>query len=156
MRHLWESFAVLLVLSGANSNLQIPSAKDSEVLDQVREAAFRHYMPTGKNGYNQTVVCLQADKELSDQFLKRLTLAKAKVVRVSDCDVDASVGVHLKGQKEQGVLITIEGMKWLSGTEAEVKGSQYWDGLAANFSTLRVVYRKGRWVVKSEKITAVS
>jgi hypothetical protein len=145
----------LFLASGVATHAQAPFAKDSAVVDSVREAAFRHYMPREGSKYEEKVVCLSADKELSEEFVQRLSLRTAKVVRAAECVVDGT-GVHLKTTKEFGVLTSVESVKWLSGGEAEVKGGNYWSGMGATYSTLRIVYKKGKWVVKSEVITGVS
>ena len=147
------SFSFLFL---ATSTAQVPFARDSKVLDQVLETAFRHYMPKDGSVYLGKVVCLKADKELSDEFLKRFTLKAAKVVRASECTVDMAEGVQLKKTGEHGVATSIFSVEWISGSEAEVKGGNYWSGLGSTYSTLRIVYKQGKWFVKSETITGVS
>jgi hypothetical protein len=145
----------LFLASGITTHAQAPFAKDSDALDKVREAAFRHYMPKEGSKYEERVVCLSADKELSDEFVQRLSLRTAKVVRAAECLVDTT-GVQLKTTKEFGVLTSVQSVKWLSGGEAKVEGGNDWSGIGATYSTLRIVYKKGKWVVKSEVITGVS
>lgn len=157
MKEILTGVAGFLLLSSIGSAAQIPSAKDLEVLDQVREAAFRHYIPTDKGRYTEKLICLQADKELSDQFLERLSFKGTVVVRSSECDVDGFRGVRLKRNPQaRGVLTTIEDVRWISSREAEVKGGNYWSGIGATYNTLRIAYKKGKWVVKSEISTGVS
>ncbi|HEY6943575.1 MAG TPA: hypothetical protein VI431_00440 [Candidatus Acidoferrum sp.] len=144
-----------LALVAIPSIAQAPFAKDSPVLDDVRATAFRHYMPKEGSNIREKVVCFAADKELSDEFLGRFSLKSVKIVRASECEVGV-FGVRLKGTRDFGVLTSIESVTWISGTEAEVRGGNYWSGWGATYSTLRIVYRKGKWVTKSETITGVS
>lgn len=155
MTRIGAAFSALALVA-IPSIAQAPFAKDSPALDDVRATAFRHYMPKEGSNYSERVVCLAADKELSDEFLRRFSLKSVKIVRASDCDVDAAFGVHLKGTRDSGVLTSIESVTWISGREAEVRGGNYWSGLGATHCTLRIVYRKGKWVIKSETITGVS
>jgi hypothetical protein len=113
-------------------------------------------MPKDSSKYEEKVVCLAADKELSDDFLRRFSLKSAKVVRASECVVDPVWGVRLRGTQDHGVLTSLESVVWISGDEADVKGGNYWSGIGATYSTLRIVYKKGKWIVKSETITGVS
>jgi hypothetical protein len=113
-------------------------------------------MPRDGTVYPEKVVCLKADKELSNEFLQRLTLKAAKVVRASECTVDMAEGVQLRKTGEHGVETSIFSVEWISGSEAEVKGGNYWSGIGATYSTLRIAYKQGKWFVKSETITGVS
>ena len=155
MRRLLFTISLSFTLL-ASSSAQVPFAKDSKVLDQVRETAFRHYMPRDGTVYPEKVVCLKADKELSDEFLQRLTLKAAKVVRASECTVDGAYGVQLRRTGEHGVATSIFSIEWINGSEAEVKGGNYWSGIGATYSTLRIVYKQGKWFVKSQTITGIS
>lgn len=137
---------------------QAPFLQDSLVADEVREAALRHYMPNDDREHEEKVVCVSADKTLSDEFLRRLALKTARVVRSTECTVDAASGVRFKGSSEYGVLTSITSIRWLSGTEVEVEGGNYWSGFGATYSRLRIAYKSKsrKWVVKSEVITGVS
>jgi hypothetical protein len=49
-----------------------------------------------------------------------------------------------------------EKIEWISGNEAEAKVKAFSDGIAANCNKLRMVFRPGSWVVKTDKLTGVS
>ena len=54
------------------------------------------------------------------------------------------------------MLMSVLSIKWISGIKAEAKVEAFSDGIAANWNTLRLVYKGGRWNVKSDKVDGVS
>jgi len=51
--------------------------------------------------------------------------------------------------------MTVMSIEWISGQEeAEAKVGAFSDGIAANWNILRIVFKEGRWIVKSDKLDA--
>jgi hypothetical protein len=103
------------------------------------------------------VFCIQAERPLPESFLRRFSSNKPHVVWASDCELTGPMnGVKQRKTGERGVRMTVMSIEWVSGQEAEAKVSAFSDGIAANWNILRVVFKEGRWIVKSDKPDGVS
>jgi hypothetical protein len=47
-------------------------------------------------------------------------------------------------------------IEWISRNEAQARVEAFSDGIAANWNTLRIVFRAGSWAVKTGKLSGVS
>jgi hypothetical protein len=66
------------------------------------------------------------------------------------------MSVREKSSGDSGVRMSIEKIERISGNEADAKVEAFSHGIAANCNTLRIVFRAGSWVVKTDKLTGVS
>ncbi|HEY1424434.1 MAG TPA: hypothetical protein VGF20_13335 [Candidatus Acidoferrum sp.] len=136
---------------------QAPFADESTVKTELREAIFRYMFARYNYGPYVKVFCIQPERPQPENFLRRFSGNKIRVVWASDCELDAPMnGIREKKTGDHGMRMTVTSIQWITGSEAEAKVEAFSDGIAANWNTLRIVLKSGRWVVKSDKIDAVS
>jgi hypothetical protein len=63
------------------------------------------------------------------------------------------MSVREKSSGDSGVRLSIARIARISGNEAEAKLQAFSDGTA---NTLRIVFRAGSWIVKTDQLTGVS
>ncbi len=156
---LFMTLVFLIIFSFPfNSYSQAPFAEESPAKTDLREAVFRYMFGHYNYGPDVKVFCIQPERPLPESFLLRFSgNNKPRVVWVSDCELTGAVnGVKQKKTGERGVRMTVMSIEWIGGQEAEAKVSAFSDGIAANWNVLRVVFREGRWIVKSDKLDGVS
>jgi hypothetical protein len=109
-------------------------------------------------GLNVKLFCIEPERPLPDKFLRRFSGNKIRVVWASDCELSSVSmnGVREKKTGQQGLRMTVTSIRWITRSEAEAKVEAFSDGIAANWNTLRVVLKSGRWVVESDETDAVS
>jgi hypothetical protein len=132
-------------------------AEESPTKTDLREAVFRYMFEHYNYGRDVKVFCIQPERPLPESFLLRFSGNRPRVVWVSDCELTGAMnGVKQKKTGERGVRMSVMSIEWIGGQEAEVKVSAFSDGIAANWNILRVVFKEGRWVIKSDKPNGVS
>ena len=135
---------------------QVPFAEESAVKINLREAVFRYMFTHYNYGSYVKVYCIEAERPLPENFLSRFAGNQTPVVWSSDCVSDAVFGVKEKKTGKQGIRMSIQGILWNRGDEAEVKVEAYSDGLAANWNNLTMVFSAGKWSVKKDELTGQS
>ncbi len=155
-RHL--ILILLLYLSFAPSlSSQSPFADESPVKVNLREAVFRYMFQHYNYGSYVKVFCIQPERPQPERFLLRFANVKPHVVWASDCELAGPMnGVKYKKTGESGMRMTLVTVQWISGGEAEARVEAFSDGIAANWNILRIVFKDGRWIVKSDKLDGVS
>jgi hypothetical protein len=149
----------LLCLSlASNVFSQFPFSPESPTKTDLREAIFRYMFERYNYGKDVKVFCIQPERPLPESFLRRFSGNKPHVVCVSDCELTGPMnGVKQKKTGERGIRMTVMTIEWISGQEeAEAKVGAFSDGIAANWNILRIVFKEGRWIVKSDKLDGVS
>jgi hypothetical protein len=136
---------------------QAPFADESPEKSNLREAIFRYMFEHYNYASHVKVFCIQPEQPQPEGFLLRLAGSKHRVVWASDCELTGPMkAVKEKKTGESGMRMTVISIRWIGGQEAEAKVEAFSDGIAANWNTLRIVLKEGRWFVKSDKIDAVS
>jgi hypothetical protein len=54
------------------------------------------------------------------------------------------------------MLLTIIDIQSIRGDEAKVKVEAFSDGIAANWNSLRIIFKEGHWKVVKDKVDGVS
>jgi hypothetical protein len=136
---------------------QIPFADESPEKSNLREAIFRYMFEHYNYGSEVKVFCIQPEQPQPEKFLFRFANSKPPVVWASDCQLAGPMNaVKQRNTGESGIRMTVLSIRWISGQEAEAKVEAFSDGIAANWNTLRLVFKEGRWIVKNDKVDAVS
>jgi hypothetical protein len=149
---------LLIILSlPFNSYSQAPFADESPVKTDLREAVFRYMFDHYNYGRYVKVYCIAAERPVPDAFIQRCSQIKPHVVGAFDCDRSAPMSsVRNKKTGETGMLLTIIDIQSIRGDEAKVKVEAFSDGIAANWNTLRIIFKEGHWKVVKDKVDGVS
>jgi hypothetical protein len=136
---------------------QAPFADESPEKSNLREVIFRYMFEHYNYGSYVKVFCIQPEQPQPERFLLRFADSRPRVVWASDCEPTGPMNA-LKKKKtgESGMRMTVISIRWIGGQEAEAKVEAFSDGIAANWNTLRILFKEGRWIVKSDKVDAVS
>ena len=138
-------------------NAQAPFAEESKAKTDLREAIFRYMFAHYNYGPYVKVLCIEPEGPQPESFLARFAGHNPRVVWSSECDTTGSMnGIRHKKTGESGMRMSVLSIKWISGVEAEAKVEAFSDGIAANWNTLRLVYKDGHWNVKSDRVDGVS
>lgn len=154
-RRICTLFLCLLFVPSISA--QAPLADESPEKSNLREAIFRYMFEHYNYGSYVKVFCIQPEQPQPERFLLRFGDSKPRVVWASDCELTGPMNaVKQKKTGESGMRMTVISIRWIGGQEAEAKVEAFSDGIAANWNTLRIVFKEGRWSVKSDKVDAVS
>jgi hypothetical protein len=136
---------------------QAPFADESPEKSNLREAIFRYMFEHYNYGSYVKVFCIQPEQPQPEKFLLRFANSKPGVVWASDCELAGPMNaVKQKNTGQSGMRMAIMSIRWICGEKAEAKVEAFSDGIAANWNTLRIVFKDGGWIVKSDKLDAVS
>jgi hypothetical protein len=136
---------------------QVPFADESPAKANLREAVFRYMFVHYNYGPYVKVFCIEPERPQPEKFLLRFADIKPHVVWASDCDLTGPMnGIKYKKTGERGARMTLKSLEWIAGGEAEATVEAFSDGIAANWNTLRLVLKEGRWIVKSDRNDGVS
>lgn len=159
MRSLRRATLLIFVLAYAACAVhsQAPFADESKDKANLPEAIFRYMFVQYNYGPYVKVLCIQPERPLPEEFLSRFVDHKPRVVWSSECAATGAMNsVRHKKTGESGMVMSVLSIEWINGSEAEAKVEAFSDGLAANWNTLRMIYKRGRWTVKSDKLDGVS
>jgi hypothetical protein len=159
MNSVRRCVSILLLCSSFVSivSAQAPFAEDSPEKSNLREAIFRYMFEHYNYGPYVKVFCIQPEQPQPERFLLRFADSKPQVVWASDCELTGPMNaVKQKKTAESGMRMTVISIRWIGGQEAEARVEAFSDGIAANWNTLRIVFKEGRWIVKSDKVDGVS
>jgi len=160
----------LLVVDSAGTWLVMLDIKrgaetNAAEMDDIMEAVIRHeideYLSSLRAYPNHRPRChflsLRGKKDPSDAFVKRFANCGAAVKKFSQCHVTEDRGlVEDNLTHEGGFIFTIESIKRVSPTEAEVESNAYGAPLAGSGYRDRVVRKGGKWVVAERKMLWIS
>lgn len=129
--------------------------------NDIREAVFRYQFRHNASilGQKAAVYCLSIGEngaDPSDEFMRRFTGLKQRVRKVSECNIDSYSGVVEKRTGKRGLLLGARDIKWISGTEVQVAGGYFEDGLSATHNTYTLRKTQGKWRVTDDWITRLS
>jgi hypothetical protein len=148
---------LLFVSCVPNLSSQVPFADESPSKPNLREAVFRYMFAHYNYGPSVKVFCIEPERPQLEKFLLRFADIKPHVVWVSDCDLTGPMnGIKCKKTGERGMRMTLKSIQWIGGGEAEASVEAFSDGIAANWNILRLVFKEGRWIVKSDRNDGVS
>ena len=154
--HLTVLFLVLLFCP-LKSYSQAPFADESPAKTDLREAIFRYMFDHYNYGPYVKVYCIAAERPVPDAVIQRFSQIKPHVVWAFDCDNSGPMnGIRNKKTGEAGMAMTIIDIQWIRGDEANVKVEAFSDGIAANWNSLRMVFKTGHWKVVKDKVEGVS
>ena len=138
--------------------------KRHEQEDAVREAVFRyqftnnaaHGPATAEKKIEAYYLSIgEKDADPADAFMNRFAGNKPPVRKVSECSM-AKMRVTDKQTGKRGLIFRVSLIKWISDTEAEVKGGYYEDGLSASGNTYRVKKKGGTWQITKDTMDWIS
>jgi ankyrin repeat protein len=163
--HRPDIFA-LLQARGAklNRSLQLAQAASTAVIEDIEEATFRHQFAKNASGQQSATGAyfLSIQDKLgkavdpSTEFLQRFAGNKPRVAPVSQCKASPEKGVQDTKTGEQGLIFSIESLRWKSETEVEVDGGYYEAGLSASGNTYTLQKKNGKWVVVKDVMHWIS
>jgi hypothetical protein len=154
-RHICTLFLCLSFVPSISA--QAPFADESPEKSDLREAIFRYMFEHYNYGSYVKVFCIQPEQPQPEKFLLRFADSKPLVVWASDCELTGPMNaVKQKKTGESGMRMSILTIHWISEREAEADIEAFSDGIASNQNTLRVVFKEGHWIVKSDKLNSVS
>jgi len=139
-------------------------SKRHEQEDAVREAVFRyqftnnaaHGPATAEKMIETYYLSIgEKDGDPSVALMKRFAGHKPSVRKVSECST-AKMRVTDKQTGKLGLIFRVRSIKWISDTEAEVKGGYYEDGRSASGNTYRVRRKGGIWQITKDKMDWIS
>jgi hypothetical protein len=136
---------------------QAPFAEESPIKTDLREAIFHYMLKTYNYGAHVKVYCIQPERILPERFLQRFSAEKIPVVWATDCDYGGPMNsIREKKTGKPGMLMAILSLRMIRGDQAEAEVEAFSDGIAANWNTLRLTREESKWIVKVDKLTAVS
>jgi hypothetical protein len=144
--------AVLFVLS---ANSQTTLNADSSHTEDVCETAFRYFLTHGDT-LGAKAICISTAIPLPSNFISRFANSIPHVAWSIECASNFWAGIKYIKTNEPAVLVKIVSIRWVSGKEAEVNGGSVWGDFVRPPSTVRIVEKNGRWIVKSDKADGVS
>ncbi|MGH9722523.1 MAG: hypothetical protein ACRD8O_20115 [Bryobacteraceae bacterium] len=77
-------------------------------------------------------------------------------VREVSASIVAEVGVRGRNTGEIGLLFTAAGIKWISRSEAQVKGGYYEAELSSSGNTYTVRKQNGKWKVTHDRLHSIA
>jgi hypothetical protein len=128
---------------------------ESSRTEDVCETAFRYFF-THDGTSGAKAICISTATPLSSNFTSRLANIIPHVAWSIECTSDRWAGIKYIKTNEPAVLVKIVSIRWVSGKEAEVSGGSVSGDFLRPPSTIRIVEKNGRWIVKSDKVDGVS
>ncbi len=118
--------------------------------EDIAEAVFRQQFEHNASGLQKTAekycLSLPGDRSPSADFLKRFEGTRPPVVAASQCDRKA--GTHL--------FFRINNINWREDGEVWVRGGYYEGNLSSSLELFQVVQKNGKWIVKGQRMEAIS
>ena len=155
--HEPEVFALLRAYGAKLSrNLELAQAASHAEIEDIREATFRHQFGMNASGQQTSAkvyfLSITDDKtgksiDPSAAFLKRFAGNQPRVGGVSECKASAEKGVLDIKTGEQGLIFSVDTIRWISETKVAVGGGSYEAGLSASGNTYMLEKKDGKWVV---------
>lgn len=147
----------LIGLLGCASNTPPPSPAVSEpspsqavAEEDIAEAVFRQQFEHNASGLQKSAekycLSLPGDRSPSAEFLKRFEGTRPPVVAASECA--RKTGTHL--------FFRINNFNWRGDNEVWVRGGYYEGNLSSSLELFQVVREKGKWIVKGQRMEAIS
>jgi len=155
MKHKRFLALCLGVLFVSPAKSQTPVDMDSRRTEDVCEAALRYFFAHHAAAHAKAI-CISTTAPLPLSFIDRFADHIPPVVWSVECTSDLWTGIKYMKTKEPAVLIKITSIRWVSGKEAEVKGSSPVGDFVRPPITISVIERNGRWLVKRDKDGGVS
>jgi len=164
MRFFVVAAIVLAAFSRVEAAKEKPTPEGTLRLSQendIREAVFRYQFHHNSSiqGQRAAVYCLSVGEKNADPpdaFMKKFAGFKPPVRKVSECSIDNYRGVVEKRTGRHGLVFRVRSIKWISGTEVEVDGGYFEDGLSASGDTYTVQRLQRGWKVSKLKINWLS
>jgi len=160
-----KALLIGVLIAAALATLYTPSSLSRwRTEDDIREAVFRYQMQHigadmrhKADAYYLSVTTFWFDWSPSDGFLSRFMNQKPPVMPVSQCTAEAD-GVKNKTRwwQNEGLILSVGSVKWISDREAEVEGGYFEHGTSASGNIYRVIKRHGRWVVVHDRLIWIS
>lgn len=125
--------------------------------DDIREAVFRYQMrcfaQEKPDVFFLSVTTFGFDRSPSSSFLRRF---KSPISAFSECTQVGAETVRRAGTFEEGLILRVGRVKWLSASETEVAGGYYQNGTSASGNVYRLAKQQERWVVVGDKLIWIS
>lgn len=121
----------------------------------MREAVFRYLFEDDGCGCASVVSVYflsfgsskMTDADPPSQFMTRFRGHELQVRPVSQSTSDVARGVCDKETGERGIILRVGRVVWMSGTEIQVRGGYYSNGVSAATSLYQATLEDGRWEV---------
>jgi hypothetical protein len=143
--------------------------------DDIREAVFRYQFEHNASEQQQSAkayfLSLSNDllpgspmpgpipakgRDPDDAFVKRFQGHKPPVKKISQSTISPFEGVKDRETGEEGLIFWVTHIRWKKDTEVEVDGGYYEGGRSSSINLYRVVREGDRWVVKEDRLIAIS
>ncbi|MBW8879400.1 MAG: hypothetical protein JF614_31080 [Acidobacteria bacterium] len=117
---------------------------------EIFEAVFRYQFDHNASGIQKKAekFCLELPGERSPDavFLRRFEGNQPPVLSAEQCERKSGKSLYFRIAK----------LQWIKDDEVWVRGG-YWEGnLSSSLESYRVVFENGKWVVKGERMHAIS
>jgi len=146
--------AVYALLLFVSTSLGVQATDRSGQEDGIRDATFRFEIqrlsvhPPKVYFLRVYDVSLHKDVDPSDAFMKRFAANEPRVAKASESTSFSGGTVRDKITGDEGILLTLKPIKWLTGDEVELTGIDEGDGSGETNYLLKK--KDGKWaVVKS-------
>ena len=157
-----KNLAILVLVSAlggcaANANATDPMASGSTASpsraaaeEEITEAIFRrqfdHNASALQKNAEKYCLSLPGDKAPSAELLKRFEGNRPPVVAASQCD----------RQSGKNLFFRINKLDWRKDDEVWVRGGYYEGNLSSSIELYQVVRENGKWIVKGQRMEAIS
>ncbi len=178
-RGLISFCSIILLLNAIGYSTQIVAQESKPAQeDDIREAVLRFQMQNWiresdkdeaaakdqsekeiAHALNFEVFFVSTDKEdPSDEFVKRFHDIPRTVKKGSSAEISKAMRMPIvdKETQKRGIIFSIGNIHWLGKSHVKVKGGYHCDGLCGAGYTFDVLFEKGKWIVKKQRMNWIS
>lgn len=151
--------ALLVLLGGCAANPtnptdsgsgSTPSPSRAAAEEEIAEAVFRRQFDHNASGLQKSAekycLSLPGDRMPSAEFLKRFEGNQPPVLAADQCDRKSG----------KNLFFRINAFNWREDGEVWVRGGYYEGNLSSSLELYQVVNKNGKWVVKGQRMEAIS
>ena len=122
------------------------AAAEEEIAEAVFRQQFDHNASALQKNAEKYCLSLPGDKMPSAELLKRFEGNKPPVVAADQCDRKSG----------KNLFFRINNFNWRGDREVWVRGGYYEGNLSSSLELYQVVNENGKWVVKGQRMEAIS
>lgn len=122
------------------------AAAEEEIAEAVFRQQFEHNASALQKNAEKYCLSLPGDKAPSAEFLKRFEGNRPPVAAAGQCD----------RQSGKNLFFRINKFDWRKDDEVWVRGGYYEGNLSSSIELYQVVRENGKWVVKGQRMEAIS
>ena len=150
---------LLVLLSGCAANATNPTdsgsgstaspsraAAEEEIAEAVFRRQFDHNASAIQKNAEKYCLSLPGDRMPSAEFLKRFEGNQPPVVAADQCDRKSG----------KNLFFRINAFNWREDGEVWVRGGYYEGNLSSSLELFQVVNENGKWIVKGQRMEAIS